>query len=137
MTCSDARDAMLVADGADLELAGSGALSTHLAGCRSCRAAAAAIVETVSGLGPIVARRRVVLRRRRVALVAALPLAAAVVFAVVYARGSARRNESLRKEAFAATPTVAVEAAPGQRATVIKTADPKVTLVWFTPGAGE
>jgi len=139
MTCADARNAMLTADLDELR-GERGELASHLATCDDCARIASQLVSDTRSVGAAVAvraRRRAHLRN--LAFFASLPLAAAVVAAVVLAR-----HRSVPPSVVTATvaPRVAkpvarnvsVDVAKGQRATVINTVDPSVTVIWLTPG---
>ena len=136
MTCSETRERMLVADLAELQ-SESSALGAHVAGCASCKAAASALVSTTVALGSRVGRRRVSSRRNRIAMLAALPVAAAIVGILFQKRVSSNRDAGDPMVRSSVTHGIGVDIAPGQQATVIKTADPKVTVIWLTPGVGE
>jgi hypothetical protein len=137
MTCSEARDQLLVADLANLDSTGSGALAGHIAVCESCRAAAASIAEGTALLRSRVQRRRATSRRNRLMIFAAVPVAAAVVAVFGQMRASSQRKAIVHNADIRITHGVGVDVSRGQHATVIKTADPKVTIIWLTPGVGE
>ena len=147
MRCSDARDAMLTAEREELRAKGVGALAEHLHACVACRAAADHIDATTASLASIVAaepRRPAEVSARRWSLarlagIAALPIAAGVI-------GVLMMRDTPEKRSAPATPpgstaqasrgVVSVDVARGQTATVIKTRDPNVTIVWLAPGGG-
>jgi hypothetical protein len=137
MTCSEARDQLRVADLDDLEPTQPGPLAAHISECESCRAAAARVVSETMLLRRGVQHRRMSSRRNRVMLLAAIPAAAAVIAIFVQARASSRRNAVEHNAQTQTTSGVGVDVSRGQHATVIKTADPKVTIIWLTPGVGE
>jgi hypothetical protein len=137
MTCSEARGQLLVADLADLDSTSTGALATHMAHCESCRAAAMRIVGETALLRRRVQQRRASTRRNRVMLWAVVPAAAVVVAIVMQARALSQRSNTERGAQPHVMSGVGVDVSRGQHATVIKTADPKVTIVWLTPGVGE
>lgn len=138
MICADARNAMLTADLDELR-GERGELASHLASCDDCARIASRLVRDTRRVGAAVAgraRRRDHLRR--LALFASLPLAAAILAAVVLVR-----HRSTPPSVAAVTPPrvakpvarrVSVDVAKGQRATVINTVDPSVTVIWLTPG---
>jgi len=139
MTCGDARQAMLTADLDELR-GESGELAGHLRSCDDCARVALRIVDDTRRVGAAVvvrARRRAY--RRRLAVFASLPLAAALVAGVVRAR-----HRSAQQAAVVATTnprvanpvarSVSVDVGKGQRATVINTVDPSVTVIWLSPG---
>ena len=131
MTCNEARDALLVADPTELADRDGTPLGNHLRECTYCREVACAIGADISGLGMAVRRRS---RQRALALAAAvaLPIAAAIVVRV-----SARpTNPPVVDLPRPATASISVDVQPGQRATVLKTKDPNVTIVWVTPAEG-
>jgi hypothetical protein len=140
MNCHEARDAMLVADLKDLR-AGSPALGDHLETCPRCRGLAKGIAGDTALLGAQLERRTHPVRRRinarRVAVLASLPIAAAIVGAVAL-------NVSRRPEPVVPSPSakpvireVSLTVAPGQSAAVIKTPDPTVTVIWLNQGGGQ
>ena len=139
MICADARNAMLTADLDELR-GERGELARHLASCDDCARIARRLVAGTQRVGVVVAmraRRRAHLRT--LAVVASLPLAAAVVAGVVLMR---HRSTSPSVSAATISPRiskpvarrVSVDVAKGQRATVINTVDPSVTVIWLTPG---
>ena len=132
MTCAEARQAMLVADMAELRAGGSSDLSIHLGDCARCAALARALAGDLGHLSSRLARRA----RRRAMTLAALPIAAVLVAAVAVATKRARQTEAIvtpRTDRPASIVSVRVGA--GQQAAVIRTADPKVTLVWISTGS--
>ena len=64
MNCTQAREAMLVAEPAELRGETETALAAHVAGCADCRRAAAMIVGGTTQLGLAIARRAPRTRRR-------------------------------------------------------------------------
>jgi len=141
MNCTEARDAMLVAELADLTGVTDTPLATHIAGCAECRRASAIIVGATRQVGVTIAGRAKVAPRRisrRAIGVALVPVAAAAVFAVVLSGRFSRTAEP--RVSLAPLPvarTVSLEVARGQQATVLKTADPKVTVIWLSSGEGK
>jgi hypothetical protein len=130
MNCREAREAMLVAERGELRGEGETPLAAHVASCEACGRVGIALISDLRRLSASVARRN----SKRIALIAALPAAAAIV---IVAR-IAVREEPARRPALSAQPpahVVSVDVAAGQRAAVLKTSDPKVTLVWLAPGA--
>lgn len=145
MTCADARAAMLVAERSELRGSGDSSLARHLGECESCRRLAAAIenetamlaATLASGSGTRVAAKSVARQRARLAvLVTALPIAATIALAAVLQRrdGVIDRNRGVSSQERIATNIVSVDVERGQTATVIRTRDPKVTIVWISPG---
>ena len=147
MTCSDARAAMLVAERSELRVSGASSLTRHLAECESCRRLAAAIENDTATLAATLAARdgtrvgakSVTGQRARLAiLVTALPIAATIALAAVLHRrdGAVDRHHGIITSAKdrIATNIVSVDVERGQTATVIRTKDPKVTIVWISPG---
>jgi len=144
MTCGDARDALLEADANELRSTGTTTpLGAHLAGCSACRSLASAVIVDTSRLGAMLQSRsrthHRVARRRGMALLATLPVAAAVIFVVSRRgdHGDVEAVDPLSTLRTAAAPHVSLTVAPGQRATVLKTADPNVTVIWLSPGEGQ
>jgi hypothetical protein len=142
MNCKEAREAMLVADPAELRGETETALAAHVAGCADCRRASATIVGGTAQLGLAIARRaprpRRRVSRRTIGLVF-VPVAAAAAFAVVSTGRFSRRAEPPRvsRSPLPVARTVSLEVGRGQQATVLKTADPKVTVIWLSSGEGK
>ena len=136
MTCSEARHQLLVADLADVDSAQSSPLAAHIDECESCRAAAESIMGGTALLRRHV-QHRAASRRNRIVVYAAIPVAATIVAVFVQARMSSQRTVVERDAQAQITHGVGVDVSRGQHATVIKTADPKVTIIWLTPGVGE
>jgi hypothetical protein len=127
---------MLTADPAELRGEGASNLATHVAACDECRAVARAMDADLQAMFAIVPARRA-RRMRRVALFA-LPVAATIV-GVVVARPSHNEDSPTATVPVnaASQHVVSIEVARGQQATVFKTSDPKVTVVWLTPGGAD
>jgi hypothetical protein len=144
---------MLAAEPEELRGEAETALAAHIAGCADCRRASAMIVGSTTQLGLAIARRSSRTRRRasrRVIGLVLVPIAAVAVFAVlrslrshqddiVKAGRSARRAEPPRVSLspLPVARTVSLEVGRGQQATVLKTADPKVTVIWLSSGEGK
>jgi hypothetical protein len=127
MNCAEAREAMLTADSSELRGEGDTRLAAHVASCDACRRIAAGFGADVRRLSTSIARRSA----RRVALIAAFPVAAAIlVVATIAGREGPVRRPTLRTERPARD--VSVDVAPGQRAAVLKSADSSITVVWLT-----
>ena len=133
MTCLEAREALLTVEPDELCGAGDTELARHLASCESCARLATALERDLGAVRDLVVHRARRLTRGTFA-VGTLVAAAAIVAVMVR-----------RPEAPPAAPepvnapvsnVVSVQVAPGQQATVLKTKDPKVTVVWLTPGGG-
>ena len=149
MVCTTARDLLREAVPAELRGEGDSPLAAHLRGCAACRARAAAILAGEAELGaalqslsaPREGTRVIPLRprqglARRIGTIA-VPLAAAAAAAgVVFLRptppAGERPGETTEKIARALFPRQpVVRPAPGQSATVLRTRDPGVTVVWI------
>lgn len=138
MTCDAARDALLIADlpflaGDESELA------RHVRHCARCAALSRALTGDVATLRSSLRRRTA--KRRRLAGAALTSAAAAVVWLAVRATKPVNRPEAAASRAPSAanvhpTNVVSVQVAPGKQATVFKTSDPTVTVVWLTDGGG-
>lgn len=132
MNCAEVRETTLVADVGELTHP-SGELAMHLETCAECRARVAAILDHTGRLAVRTQKRR----RRGVLTMAVVPIAAAAVAAIAIGL----RRETVPTVARTATGPVArrvsVTVARGQTATVLKTADPTVTVIWLTPGVGQ
>ncbi len=141
MMCEMALQEMLIAEPAELRGGGATPLERHLAECERCGAVASAIVAGTASAGHMLGERRSARRRtRRIwAGVAAIPVAAALVVAVgmhdrVAQQPAARTRTAADRPAAT---QVSVDVSRGQRAVVMKTADPHVTLVWLSTGADQ
>jgi hypothetical protein len=133
MTCNEARQAMMTAEPWELVAAGSGALAAHIADCPACAETAKVLNSALSPLAEGVNRRG----RRRAAMVVGIPAAAAaVVLGVAIARPNGDGERAAPHVAIPAN-VVSVEVKAGQHATVLKTSDPRVTVVWISPGGSE
>lgn len=133
MNCTDARDALLVADPLDLRDGASSALAVHLAACVACRAIADGLSRDLGVLSAEVVRSaRRGRRRRRLAVAVGLPIAASLVAAV--AIGTRRSSARSDWRADVASRAISVDVAHGQQAAVFNTTDPNVTVVWLSPG---
>lgn len=147
MTCMDVRRALRTADRFELRAEGDGELARHLRGCGDCRAVAMRLETGTNVLAEMVAargavpglarpRRSVASRRRRAAAVVFIPIAtAAAVVALVRRDAPANVPRVFHDDAVATS--VAVDVPRGQTATVLKTSNPNVTIVWLTPGGTE
>jgi hypothetical protein len=137
---------MLVADRSELRGEGESDLARHLRECNGCRRLAAGIESDTALLASIVQRSDstadvvAIPRGRRVwnaILVAALPIAATIVIGVQLQRRQQNVTPPTRDVVAPeqiAINSVSVDVEPGQTATVIRTRDPKVTIVWISPG---
>jgi hypothetical protein len=141
MTCADAHDALLVAAPDELHENTNSPLAAHLTSCARCAALARAIRMDCDSLRVRV-RDRSARRARRRRVIGAVAFAGSTAAAIAII--AVRMSRTPATESVAATPsalapsagTVSVDVEPGQRATVIKTSDPKVTIVWMTPAEG-
>lgn len=133
MTCDEAREAMMTAEPHELLRRGDGALAAHLADCHGCAAKADVVVAALVPLSQTVNRRA----RRRAAMIVAIPAAAAATMIGVFiARPESNTTRVAPSTAIPAN-VVSVDVQAGQRATVLKTSDPKVTVVWISSGGTE
>lgn len=133
MTCNEARQAMMTAEPRELLGGDSGGLAAHIAGCPACAERARLLSYALSPLAETVSRRA----RRRAAMVVGIPAAAAaVVLGVVIARPDSD-GERVAPHSPIPANVVSVDVKAGQRATVLKTSDPTVTVVWISPGGSE
>ena len=140
MTCREARDAIEVAELSELVANDGSALAEHLSGCAECRRVAAVVVGGTASLSAGVSRRETAsrVRARRVTAWSSVAAAATIVAVVIVNR----RQPTIRPESarFASLPVarhVSLEVAPGQQATLLKTSDPKVTVIWLSSGEGK
>jgi hypothetical protein len=138
---------MLVAERSELRGSGDSSLARHLGECESCRGLAAAIENDTAmlaatlaarGGAPVGAKSVAGQRARLAILVTALPIAATIALAAVLQRrdGVIDRNQGIGVSAQERITSniVSVDVERGQTATVIRTKDPKVTIVWISPG---
>ena len=146
MDCRSARDLLLEAEPAELRGEGGSPLAAHLRECAGCRSAARAILAgqaeldaALRALAAAPAEARVLPLRRRAGLARrvatlAVPLAAAAAAVMLLDRGPAPENPGITRERIARAlfPRRPV-ARPisGRNATVLRTSDPGVTLVWI------
>ena len=142
MNCTQAREAMLVAEPSELGAAaataaealdglGDSPLAEHLATCDTCRRLAGLLGADMNRLSFRLRARS----RRRMLLLATLPVAAVLVAAVAVATKHTRQTSVVALPlADRPASVVSVHVGVGQRAAVIKTADPKITLVWISTG---
>jgi hypothetical protein len=141
MNCTEAREALLVADLAELRGKAETPLGAHIGACPNCRRAASVIALGTAGLGSSIVRRRSRgSRRSRRVVTLLVPLAAAMVLAVVLNGRRASVSEQPLRVAHDPLPvarTVSLEVKRGQRVTMLKTADPKVTVIWLSSGEGK
>jgi hypothetical protein len=130
MNCTDAREAMLVAEAAELRAEGESEFVAHLADCDTCRSLAGALAGNLDQLTSRLRTRS----RRRTFMLAALPIAAVLVAAVTVVTNRAEQPTAALPRADRPASVVSVDVGVGQQATVIRTADPKTTLVWISSG---
>jgi hypothetical protein len=147
MTCSNAREEMLVAERSTLRGTGESDLARHIGECESCRRLAAAIEHETASLAAAIALRDPATadvrsmgrhRTRNAILVTALPIAATIAMAAVLLHrdeaGSRVHAPARSEKDRMVMNAVTVDVERGQTATVIRTQDPKVTIVWISPG---
>jgi len=111
---------------------GTGALAEHIAGCPVCAKNARVLSSALSPLAVTVNRRS----HRRAALVVGIPAAAAAVVLGVFIAQPDDDTVVVQRTTVPAN-VVSVDVKAGQHATVFKTSDPKVTVVWISPGGSE
>jgi predicted LPLAT superfamily acyltransferase len=134
MNCTEAREAMLVAEPAEFRAEGGAGseLAAHVGECEVCRSLARALAEDLDRLSSRIRTRS----RRRTLMIAALPIAAVVVATVtVVAKRADQPIVAVQARTDRPASVVSIEVGVGQQATVIKTADPKTTLVWISSGS--
>ena len=133
MTCDEAREMMLTAELRELLGRTDNALAEHIAGCSTCAARGRMLAGALAPLSRKVDRRA----GRRAAMVVGIPAAAAAaVIGVFIARPDNDAGHVAPRLALPAN-VVSVEVRAGQRAAVLKTSDPKVTVVWISSGGSE
>jgi hypothetical protein len=135
MNCNDARAALLIADPDDLASDGSMPLALHLRGCAQCQSIAMSLTNDLTAMR-VMTHRRSTRRTTRLVLLAGIPVAAAIAGIVVTLPEKEQAPAAAEVNTHR-TNVVSVEVARGQHATVFKTSDPKVTVVWLTPGGGD
>ena len=140
MTCDEARELMLTAEMEELGASGDGALAMHIRSCDACAHAARSIVlalrdvdAALDGLSAPVARggnRR--LTRARMLAVAAV-LAGVAIGGVSLQREMARRAGDAYPLYLPSRPATAgvVNAEQGSAVALIRTSNPKITVVWY------
>ena len=135
MTCDEAREAMMTAEPRELLGRGDSALSSHVTGCRACADKAKVVIAALAPLSRALNRRA----RRRAAMIVGIPAAAAATVIGVFIGGRRSESDNTRVGPTTAIPAnvVSVDVKAGQRATVLKTSDPKVTVVWISSGGTE
>jgi hypothetical protein len=133
MTCDEAREAMMTAEPLELAGRGSGVFAEHLAECPVCAESARALRAALPMLANRVNRRA----RRRAAMVVGIPAAAAATVLGVFIARPGGDGEPVAPHVNIPANVVSVDVKAGQRATVFKTNDPKVTVVWISPGGSE
>ena len=139
MTCTEARDTIETADLADLR-ANDGRLAEHLAECEDCRQLADVVVRGTTRLAADGARRAHATRSRvrRVTTWSSVAAAAAIVGVVALnRRDPATGPAPARVASLPVVRQVSLEVGPGQQATVLKTSDPTVTVIWLSSGEGK
>lgn len=143
MKCTDARQALLIADPSELVGGHATEVSRHLRDCSGCAAAAAAIVEHTDALRralvasaasrhPGVTVRHTAKRGRRRWIVAVPALAAAGLAAVLFMADTAYRGTEIVPATRAAqTPGPLVDQPMGTNVAVFGTDNPNIVVVWF------
>jgi len=140
MTCTKARDAIRVADLSELRGSDDAPLADHLRECAACRRLADVVLRGTSTLMLGNARRARTHRSRvrRVTAWSSAAAAATIVAAVVVdRREQTTRPEPTRSASLPVARQVSLEVARGQQATVLRTSDPKVTVIWLSSGEGK
>jgi hypothetical protein len=140
MTCTEARDAITVANLSELRGSGDAPLAEHLRHCAECRRLADVVLRGTSmlSLGNVRRARIHRSRARRVTAWSSVAAAATIVAAVVVDRREpAVRPQPTRSASLPVARQVSLEVARGQHATVLKTSDPKVTVIWLSSGEGK
>ena len=136
MTCNEAREALLTADlrtmTADDELA------IHVRGCAECGAVFDTLLARTTMLATTVRARSRRRRSIRALAAATLPIAAGVVAIVSFRfRSPTAASSRPRTTSLPVVRHVSLTVERGQTATVLKTADPSVTVIWLSPGVGQ
>lgn len=139
MTCTEARDTIEVADLSELRASDGSPLADHLRECAECRRLADVVLQgtgmlIVGGVRRERARRS---RVRRITAWSSVAAAATIVAVVVDRHQPVTRTEPVRSTSLPVARDVSLEVGRGQQATVLKTADPKVTVIWLSSGEGK
>jgi len=138
MTCTEARAAIEIADLAELQATRGSSLAEHLAECAECRALAAIVVRGTAWLSASSARRARATRAvRRVTAWSSVAAAATIVAALIVDRREPGVRPEPRLASLPVAQHVSLEVARGQQATLLKTSDPKVTVIWLSSGEGK
>lgn len=150
--CAAAREAMLVAEPAELAGVGDTDLTRHLESCAHCRGTARRLQEaagaldewlTAEGRGPDLERvleeagRPPPRARRTLVWMAPAALAAGIAALLLLGRGREPPGESARLAARSEGPgavALDLEVPEGSDAAVFATADPDITVIWFMGG---
>jgi hypothetical protein len=139
MTCTEARDAIEVADLSELRADDSSPLAEHLRNCAECRGLADVILRGTATLTRDSVRRARTYRSRirRVTAWSSVAAAATIVAVIVVDRREPTRPGPARSASLPVARQVSLEVSRGQQATVLKTSDPKVTVIWLSSGEGK
>jgi hypothetical protein len=104
----------------------------HVGECEACRSLARALAGDLDRLSWRIRARS----RRRTVMLAALPIAAVVVATItVVTKRADQPAVAVQPRTDRPASVVSIEVGVGQQATVIKTADPRTTLVWISSGS--
>jgi predicted anti-sigma-YlaC factor YlaD len=145
MTCSEFRAAAMIADPAALRGEGGGMLQQHLDDCPDCRQLALMIEDRTTRLAAMLLTRRQShvpnhashASRRRLASLALLPVAAVLLGMWLVARPDQQATRARNPGTITTASGVSVVPPKGQKAVVIPSADPKVTIIWLSAGGTE
>jgi len=140
MICTEARAAIEVADLSELRASDTAPLTEHLRECAECRRLADVVLRGTANLMAGSARRARAhrSRARRITAWSSAAAAATIVGALVLDRSESPTPAQQRRVAsLPAARHVSLDVARGQQATVLKTSDPKVTVIWLSSGEGK
>jgi hypothetical protein len=145
MTCSEFRAAAMTADLAALRGEGGGTLQQHLDECADCRRLALMIEHRTTRLAAMLLARRQSpapshpshASRRRLASLTLLPVAAVLLGVWLVARPDQQATPTRDPGTITTASGVSVVPSNGQKAVVIPSADPKVTIIWLSAGGTE
>jgi hypothetical protein len=139
MTCAEARNAIEVAELSELRVKDGSPLAEHLGTCGECRALADVVLRGTAKLSIASARRDGAHRARvrRVTAWSSVAAAATIVAAVAVNRREPSAQSTPRASSLPVARQVSLEVARGQQAAVLKTSDPKVTVIWLSTGEGK
>ena len=145
MNCIACRESLLSADRAELRGEVPGALGGHLRSCASCRQVALRLEGSTELLAEMHLARPTTRTservggpsRGRITTIALVPIAAAIAGVWLSGRGSGTSPSVRGPSTLTTSNGVSLQPVAGQKATVIPTSNPKVTIIWLSEGDTE